>query len=214
MMDPSDLPDKGANSELNSSGLTSSSHSNCESDDDDDLIDLSVLKEGYRPIPGAAYILTERLDDGRSGFGEVWKGYSDRLKHSAVFKFCKKPFDRRSRDTLLNELRLIRELDHPGIVKLEEEYLDCPIPFLRYEFVDGVDLSKLMDERFREGGAGPLTPDHAASLILKLVEILTVPHSRRLPIVHRDVKPQNILVTNYHDLCFLRELGGGCPDLS
>jgi serine/threonine-protein kinase len=106
----------------------------------------------------------------------------------------------------------VRDLDHPGIVKLEAEYLDSAIPFLQYEFIEGVDLSKLLDERSREDGGGPLRPDHAAALILKLVDIVAVPHSRRLPIVHKDLKPQNILVSNYHDLRMFTELGV-LPDL-
>ena len=182
------------------------------SEDDDEWIDLSVLKVGFRPIPGSSYELIKRLDDGCSGFGEVWKGHSNRMRQSAAFKFCKRPLDRHSLLTLHNELRLVRDLNHPGIVKIEAEYLDSKIPFLQYEFIEGIDFSKLLRERFSEGGGGPLPPDHAAALILKLANIMAVPHSRRQPIVHKDLKPQNILVANYHDLCAIKELGIS-PDL-
>ena len=207
-MVPSDSPDDEEPSGHDFSDFESSeSPLFSKGDEEGEWIDLSVLKEGYRPIPGSSYELTKRLDDGRSGFGQVWKGYSDRLRRSAAFKFCKRPFDRESLFTLHNELRLVRDLDHPGIVRLEAEYLDSEIPFLQYEFIEGADLSKLLAERFREGGGGPLTPDHAAALILKLVNIMAAPHSRRLPIVHKDLKPQNILVSNYHDLLVFKELG-------
>ncbi len=181
-------------------------------EDEDERIDLSVLKEGYRPIPYLSYRLTKRLDDDKSGFGQVWKAYSDRPRRTVVFKFCKRPFDPACLQTLHNELRLVRDLDHPGIVKLEAEYLDSQIPFLQYEFIDGVDLSKLLRERFGASGAGPLPPVHAAALILKLVNIMKAAHSCRLPIVHRDLKPENVLVSNYHDLCVFKELGVS-PDL-
>lgn len=174
------------------------------------MIDLSVLRKGYRPIPGAAYELVERLDDGNSGFGAVWKAWNERLHRSAVFKFCKNPLDEKSGQTLHNELRLVREIDHPGIVKLQDEYLDASIPFLVYEYIEGIDLSKLLIERFEDG---PLSPDEAAAVILKIVELVAVAHSRPKPIVHRDLKPQNILVANAHDLVLLKELGAA-PDLS
>jgi serine/threonine protein kinase len=175
-------------------------------------IDLSVLKEGYRPIPGSAYELTKRLDNGRSGFGQVWKAYSERRRRTVVFKFCKEPLDSNKRKSLHNELRLVRELVHPGIVELEEEYLDSPIPFLQYEFIDGADLSRLLRERFGKAGGGQFPLEHAAALILKLVKIIAVCHSYRPPIVHKDLKPQNILVSNYRDLCVFKELGV-LPDL-
>jgi serine/threonine protein kinase len=181
-------------------------------EDSEDWLDLSELQVGYRPIPGSAYVLTQRLDDGSSGFGAVWKAHNTRLNRTVVFKFCKDPLDRPSILTLHNELRLVQEFAHSGIVKLEAEYLDNPIPFLQYEYVDGVDFGKLLEGRFSDGGAGPLTPDHAATIILKLADILAFAHSKQTPIVHRDIKPQNILVTNHRELSIFKELGVH-PDL-
>ncbi|WP_406698487.1 protein kinase [Singulisphaera sp. Ch08] len=152
-------------------------------------------------------MLTQRLDDGTSGFGEVWKAHNPRLGHTVVFKFCKDPLEPASILTLHNELRLVRKLEHAGIVKLEAEYLDNPIPFLQYEYVDGVDLSKFLEERCKENGTGALTPDHAATVILKLADILAFSHTQPRPIVHRDIKPQNVLVTNCQELSVFNDLG-------
>lgn len=90
-------------------------------------------------------------------------------------------------------------------MRLEAEYLDGPIPFLQYEYVDGVDFAKLLEERFERGG--PLVPDHAAAIVLKLADILSIAHARPTSIVHRDIKPQNILVANHRVLRIFEELG-------
>lgn len=166
-------------------------------------IDLSILKPGYRPIHGKADELVERLDDGNSGFGAVWKGRNPRLQRTVVFKFCKDPLDDGSLKTLHNELRLVRELDHPGIVRLADECLDAPIPFLIYEYIEGIDLSKWLNQRFARGEDNPIKPNEAAGVILKIAEIISHAHNRPKPVVHRDLKPQNILVANHHDLSFL-----------
>ena len=116
-----------------------------------------MLRIGFRPIPGAC-ILTRRLalDDGSSGFGAVWKAHNARLHHTVVFKFCKDHLDEISILTLHNELRLVGSLNHPGIIKLEAEYLDNAIPFLQYEFVDGFDLSRVMTKCFmKDRGRAP-----------------------------------------------------------
>jgi serine/threonine protein kinase len=175
---------------------------------------LLQLKKGFRPIPGANYKLIKQLDDGTSGFGQVWKAKDEHSfrKPFAVFKFCKVPWNSKAKTTFENEYRLVHGLDHQGIVKLVVGYLRLPVPVLQYEFVEGVDLSKLLDERFGTSGAGPFTPAAAADVMLKLVDIVAFAHDQQPdPIVHRDLKPQNVLVTNNRELSVLRALG--TPDL-
>ena len=186
-------------------------------DTQDNNMNHSILCKGYRPISESAYELVKRLDDGESGFGEVWMAYNERRKRHGVFKFCKKPEDPDKLLTLHNELRLAQELDHPEIVKLEEEYLDHEIPCLRYEYVEGVDFSNVLHEHFTRFGALP--PVWAATIILKLADIFGYAHSHKSktkhklePVVHRDVKPQNILVANCQELAAFRELDAE-PDL-
>ena len=164
-------------------------------DERDGTIDLSMLKEDYVPVRDTGYWLVKRLGSGESGFGVVWKAENEEGTFRAL-KFCKKPLNEKARTTFQNEFRLIRYLNHPSIVRLERHFLDHSIhPFLEYEYVDGPDLSVPLSQRFQTVGA--LGPDHAAAVILKLVDIIAFVHSQPKPIVHRDLKPENILVSNY-----------------
>jgi serine/threonine protein kinase len=172
--------------------------------DDDQMSapQLSVLKEGYRPN-SSAFELTERL--GKGGFGEVWKAKNHLMGHVAAFKFCLN-FDPAC-TSLRNELLKTSRLDHPGIVRLRGESFSAFIPCLEYEFVDGKDFRKVLVGDDPENRAfTPLEPDHAAFVILKIVDIMAYVHSRPEPMVHRDLKPSNILVTNHRDLDVLAAL--------
>jgi serine/threonine protein kinase len=168
-------------------------------------------QEGYRPIVGSAYVLTQRLDDGTSGFAEIWKAHNALIGHSVVLKFCKYPLASARILTLHNELRILQRLDHAGILRLEAQYLNSPIPFLQYEYCDGVDLARFLD-RFSKAGACACTPNQAATVILKLADILAPMHNQPRPIVHGDIKLKNVLVTNHHVLSVFKDLGAQ-PDL-
>ncbi len=94
---------------------------------------------------------------------------------------------------LLKEARITTALDHPHIVKV----LDCGIaeggtPFLAMELVDGMDLAAVLK---REGR--PLVAARAADLARQVLAALAAAHERG--VVHRDVKPANVLVTVVRD---------------
>ena len=169
--------------------------------------DLSVLKEGYRPTT-SSYLLTEPLGEG--GCGAVWKAENPKTGKTVAFKFS---ILMREHDPLENEFSKIKELDHPGIVRLQEEHPHAPIPCLQYEFIDGMDLGKFLVKYFKfldpesvGGDRCPINPNHAAAVILKLAEIMAYVHDRP-KIVHRDLKPANILVSNHLDMAVLSALG-------
>ena len=171
------------------------------------MSDLSELKPGYRPIASSDYELVRPLGSG--GFGATWLGWSERRQQLVVCKFCKCSLDRNAMQPLRKKLRLIQQLDHPSIVKLEEEHLDAHTPFLVYEYVDGFDLATLLADRF-EGG--PLAPAVAAVVVLKIAEAIAYANTRPGRLVHGRLRPQNILIGNYHDLMLLKALNVK-PDL-
>jgi len=122
------------------------------------------------------YRLEELL--GRGGMGEVWRAKDLRLARTVAIKACLSEPDAR----FTAEARVMASLHHPGIVNIYD-YGDF---YLVMEFVDGLPLSSILDER------GALDPATAARLMSEVAQALQAVHDHG--IVHRDVKPANILV--------------------
>ena len=87
----------------------------------------------------------------------------------------------------VREARLAARLSHPNIVAVYDVGEDDGLPFIVMEYVDGETLADLLHRR------GRLEPDEAVALALQACAGLETAHEAGL--VHRDVKPQNLLVT-------------------
>jgi formylglycine-generating enzyme required for sulfatase activity len=86
----------------------------------------------------------------------------------------------------------MRQGRHPGIVRLEATYLSADPPCLQYEYVQGGDLGGLILDWHRQ--EEKITPEQVARSLLQLAEIVGFAHRLDPPIVHRGLKPANILV--------------------
>ena len=91
------------------------------------------------------------------------------------------------RRRFLREAELARPLDYPGIVRLLDDGEDGGIPFIVMELVKGETLRQFLDRD------GKLAFGYARSLFIDVARALDHAHSRG--IIHRDVKPQNIFIT-------------------
>jgi serine/threonine protein kinase len=155
---------------------------------------LPRFRRGERPAGLGDWELVELL--GVGGFGEVWKARHAHFHGipPVALKFC---LDPASRDRLLRHEaavldQVMRAGKHPGIVTLLDASLSAEPPCLRYEYVEGGDLTEL-------ARAWPPPPDpRRVELATAAVRELaaTVGHMHRLtpPVVHRDLKPSNVLV--------------------
>ncbi|MBI3724564.1 serine/threonine protein kinase [bacterium] len=85
----------------------------------------------------------------------------------------------------LRETRLAARMDHPGVAKLVEVGQDDGLPYFTMELVDGAPLSDRM-------WLGPMNVSEAAKVIEAAARAVHHIHSRG--VIHRDLKPQNILV--------------------
>ena len=141
------------------------------------------------PIPDERYVREERIATG--GMGEVWRARDTVLGREVAVKLLKPEYadDPTFRARFEAEARHAAALHHSGIASvfdfgvLEEDHT----PYLVMELVDGDPLSTLL------AGGRPVDPAQARRLIAQAADALGAAHAAG--VVHRDVKPANLLVT-------------------
>jgi serine/threonine protein kinase len=125
---------------------------------------------------------------GQGGMGQVFKAEHTIMGRIVAVKVL--PRSRSTPEAIANfrrEIRTQAQLDHENLVRAYDAGQDGNVHFLVTEYVPGTDLRKLI----RAGGQ--LTMQQAASIISQAARGLEHAHSRGL--LHRDVKPANLLVT-------------------
>jgi serine/threonine protein kinase/class 3 adenylate cyclase len=149
---------------------------------------------GWRPaagqtIPGTAWLLERPLGEG--GFGEVWVALHNKLKHRRVVKFCFKADRVRSLRREVTLFRVLQERvgEHRGIVAVHDVFFDEPPFYLIMEYVDGLNLAEWAAV---PKSLGEPTPTARLEIVARVAEALQAAHEAG--IIHRDVKPTNILV--------------------
>ena len=130
---------------------------------------------------------------GRGGMGAVWLAHDEVLDRPVALKRVGLLPGADSTDLARaeREARLAAQLSHPHVVAVFNLVVDADTDsrWLVMEYVEGSTLAQLVRDR------GPLTPDEAAPLIRQVADALVAAHA--VGIVHRDVKPSNILVDRH-----------------
>jgi WD40 repeat protein/class 3 adenylate cyclase/tRNA A-37 threonylcarbamoyl transferase component Bud32 len=151
---------------------------------------------GWRPalgqvVPNTKWVLEQKLGEG--GFGEVWLGRHQAMKERRVFKFCFRADRVRSLKREMTLFRLIKERigDHPNIVSLREVYFDEPPYYVEEDYVEGQDLKSWCE---RQGGVAKVPLEVRLEIVAQVADALQAAHDAG--VIHRDVKPGNILVGN------------------
>ncbi|MGH2715736.1 MAG: protein kinase domain-containing protein [Thermoleophilaceae bacterium] len=125
---------------------------------------------------------------GRGGMGEVYRALDTRLERPVALKLLapERADDQRFRERILRESRLAAGLDHPNVVPIYEAGEAEGRLFIAMRYVEGTDLKALLRR------TGVLPPERAIGLAAQLADALDAAHARGL--VHRDVKPSNVLI--------------------
>ena len=133
------------------------------------------------------YDLEARLGDG--GMGQVWRARDRRLGRSVAIKRLKGDWARHPKapERFLSEARAVARLNHPNIVAVYDFGCNAAGPYLVMELVEGGSLAS------RLRASGPMEPAEALKLIDPLCDALATAH--RGGVVHRDVKPSNVLLS-------------------
>jgi class 3 adenylate cyclase/serine/threonine protein kinase len=155
---------------------------------------------GWRPavgleIPGrGGWQLERKLGEG--GFGEVWLGQHERTRQRRVFKFCFDAERLRSFKRELTLFRLLRDVlgDRPDIAKLHEVKLDEQPYFLESEYTDGGNLTEWSS---RKGGIGKIPLATRLQIVAQVADAVAAAHSAG--VLHKDIKPSNILIHTERD---------------
>ncbi len=152
------------------------------------------MTEGTRLLAGR-YQIGVLL--GRGGMADVHAGIDTRLGRKVAIKLLKPSLanDPKFRLLFREEAQKAARMAHPTIVRVfdageetvrDPNGLESQVPFIVMEFVDGRLLKDIISD-------GPLEPDEAARIIAQVLTALE--YSHRALLVHRDIKPGNIMVT-------------------
>ncbi len=139
----------------------------------------SVIEERYK--------LERRLGEGATG--SVWLAEDIHLKRHVAIKLIHSHFDQDGETVarLQREAKVLQRLDHPNILKVFRiGTIDFETYFLAMEYVEGSDLREVLAQ-------GRMPIGVAADVALQIAEAMC--EAAEHGVIHRDLKPQNILVT-------------------
>jgi serine/threonine protein kinase len=152
---------------------------------------MRLLREGQQ-IAGGKYVVERFLGDG--AFAEVYRVRHEYLGRQALKVFRGAGMTQDEINAVLEEAIMLSKLGHPNVVRVfDANTLDSAhgrCGYFTMEFVAGGSL-----ERFwKSHGARFVPVDTTVQILSQVCRGLSVAHGESPPIVHRDIKPQNILV--------------------
>ena len=153
-------------------------------------VQWSLRRQVFEARSLGRYKLKKRI--GAGGMGEVWVAYHDGLKRDVAVKILRSDTDEDAAQAVTRferEVRATAELTHPNTVRVYDYGVtDDGLCYYVMELLNGENLASLAEHD------APLPPARAVHLVAQAARALAEAHTRG--IVHRDVKPENILVTN------------------
>lgn len=148
------------------------------------------------PLTGAVLDGRYRVDApiATGGMSTVYRGLDIRLDRPVALKVMDSRYagDQQFLARFQREAKAVARLKDSGLVAVYDQGVDGRHPFLVMELVDGGTLRELLRER------GPMPPHAVAAVLAPVLSGLAVAH--RAGLVHRDVKPENVLISDDGDV--------------
>ena len=144
------------------------------------------------------YELRSRI--GAGGMGEVYQAYDTTKDRVVALKLLRPEFaaDRNFQERFRRESRMAARLHEPHVIPVHDFGEINGVLFIDMRFVDGADLKSVLER------GGPLSRERTTAIIEQIASALDAAHASGL--THRDVKPENILITG-GDFAYLVDFG-------
>src|SRR5690242_4858994 len=164
----------------------------------------TLMGGGYVPAfgigttVGSRFVIEGMLGEG--GMGRVYKAYDRELDRYVALKVLQPELARDPQiiQRFKHELLLASRISHKNILRIHDLSDASGVKFISMAFVDGQDLHHLLEKE------SPLALDRALRIARQLCEALAAAHAEG--VVHRDFKPQNVLVGN-NDQVYVSDFG-------
>ena len=136
---------------------------------------------------GNRYEILEKV--GTGGMADVYRAKDNRLNRFVALKVLKNEYseDTKFVSKFRQEAQAVAAITHPNIVSVYDVGEEEGMHYIVMEFVDGITLKRYIDQK------GKLTVKEAVGIALQIAGGLDAAHSNN--IIHRDIKPQNILIS-------------------
>jgi serine/threonine protein kinase len=160
--------------------------------ENDPILHSVPIVDGHKKID--SYLLQRRL--GTGGMGAVYLGRHETLGSRAAVK-CLLPSASLSEDALQRfwrEAQIAANIESPNLIHVHHLGESHGVHFMVMEFIDGENAEQ------RVGRSGPLAPREALTIIHNACRGLAAGHENDPIVVHRDIKPQNIMVSKSGDV--------------
>ena len=137
---------------------------------------------------------------GQGGMGEVYEAYDTSKDRTVALKILRQELsnDELFRNRFQRESHAAAMLEEPHVIPIYDWGETDGSLFIDMRLVRGQDLHDLLKR-------GPLEPERAVAIIRQIAAALDAAHAQSM--IHRDVKPQNILVTSTEDFAYLIDFG-------
>ena len=134
---------------------------------------------------------------GQGGMGAVYVATDERFGSTVAIKetLC---MDDHYRKAIEREARLLNSLKHAALPRVTDHFEEDNGLFLVMEYIPGEDFGHVLDEK-----AAPFPVDKVLTWADQLLDALEFLHTQEIPVVHRDIKPQNLKLTSRGQIILL-----------
>ncbi|MEP6945556.1 MAG: protein kinase [Acidobacteriota bacterium] len=141
------------------------------------------------------YHIDEQI--GQGGMGAVYVATDERFGSIVAIKetLC---MDDNFRKAIEREARLLNSLRHAALPRVSDHFEENDSQFLVMEYIQGEDLGHILDEQQQ-----PFEVDQVVTWADQLLDALDFLHNQDVPVIHRDIKPQNLKITSAGQIILL-----------